>query len=307
MTAAGLIEVVAAGVCGSDMQRARAGFDVRSLGHELVGRKPDGHLVAVRPLNPCRSCPACARGWTEQCPNDASIGRLDIREGGFSGRVRATPGQLYPIPERLPVTVATLTDPLACVLHALHGTIVEGTNVLIIGDGPMAALAAIYIRQQAAAQVTIAVKDASRAVRMSGLADRVATADALTGAHYDVVVESVGGIRSEAILLAVNAAAPLGQVVALGAYHPNVAAGIPVRTLMEKESTLRGSKAYRVNDGRDDFAAALDLLTIDPSAYAPVITSTPSWSPHDPQPPVLERRTNTLKIVYVNEPATADA
>lgn len=307
MSGTGLIEVVAAGLCGSDVQRARAGFDPRSLGHELVGRTPDGHLVAIRPLNPCLSCPACTRGWTEQCPNDASIGRLDTREGGFSGWVRATPGQLYPVPERLPITVATLADPLACVLHALNGMSFDGANVLIIGDGPMAALAAVYTRRRAAALVTIAIKDASRAVRMSGFADFVATADELTEAHYDVVVESVGGISSEPILTAVTAVAPLGQVVALGVYAPNVAAGIPVRTLLAKESTLRGSKAYRVNDDRDDFAAALDLLEIDSRVYAPVITSTPSWSPHGPQPPVLERRTTTLKIVYLNEPATADA
>jgi threonine dehydrogenase-like Zn-dependent dehydrogenase len=301
------VDVTAVGVCGSDLQRARAGFDVRSLGHELVGRTPDGRLVAVRPLSPCRSCPACARGWTEQCPNDTSIGRADTREGGFSGQVRAAPGQLYPLPETLPLTMATLADPLACVLHALHDTAIDGANVLIIGDGSMAALAAIYARQQAAAQVTVAVKDDSRAARMSGFADRVATADALTEAQYGIVVESVGGLGSEAILLAVNAVAPLGQVVALGVYRPNVTAGMPVRTLLEKESTLRGSKAYRVNDDRDDFAAALDLLTIDPHAYAPVITSTPSWSPHGPQPPILERSSNTLKIVYVNEPATAGA
>jgi hypothetical protein len=49
------------------------------------------------------------------------------------------------------------------------------------------------------------------------------------------------------------------------------------------------------------------LLTIDPNAYAQVITSTPSWSPHGPQLPILERSTNTLKIVYVNGCATADA
>jgi hypothetical protein len=57
---------------------------------------------------------------------------------------------------------------------------------------------------------------------------------------------------------------------------------------------------------RDDFAA-LDLLTIDTNAYAPVITSTPSWSPYGPQPPILERSATALKIVYVNERATANA
>lgn len=308
MTAPDLIEVVAAGVCGSDTQRLRAGFHVRSLGHELVGRKPGGRtLFAIRPLHPCGDCAACERGRTEHCAFDTSIGRLDTREGGFSGRVRASAGQLYPLPADLAPHIAALADPLACVLHALHEVHLDGLDVLIIGDGPMAALAAVHTRHHATHQVTLAVKDAGRVGRLSGFGDRVVTAEDLEPDHYDVVVESAGGVSSEPISTAVTAVAPLGQVVSLGVYAPHVTAGFPVRTLLEKESTLRGSKAYRVNDDRDDFATALEILALDQSAYAPIVTSTPQWSPDGPQLPVLERRSHELKIVYMTVPTTADA
>lgn len=99
---------------------------------------------------------------------------------------------------------------------------------------------------------------------------------------------------------------PLGQAVTLGVYRHDLAAVIPVRTLLEKESTLRGSKAYRVNDERDDFATALDLLANSRGIYAPVITCTPPWSPDDPQPPELQRRNGALKTVPVKEPAGSD-
>jgi threonine dehydrogenase-like Zn-dependent dehydrogenase len=69
-------------------------------------------------------------------------------------------------------------------------------------------------------------------------------------------------------LTAISAVAPLGQVVALGVYRHDLAAVIPVSTLLEKESPLRGSKAYRVNDERDDFATALDLLANSHGSYA---------------------------------------
>jgi threonine dehydrogenase-like Zn-dependent dehydrogenase len=102
--------------------------------------------------------------------------------------------------------------------------------------------------------------------------------------------------------------APLGQVVAFGVYRHDLAAVIPVRTLLEEESTLRGSKAYRVNDERDDFATAPDLLANSHGSYAPVITCTPLWSPDDPQPTELLRRSGALKTAYVKEPArSADA
>jgi threonine dehydrogenase-like Zn-dependent dehydrogenase len=196
VSSAEVLDVMAAGVCGSDTHRLRAGFDVRSLGHELVGRRlSNGTLVAIRPLNPCRACPACRRGWTEHVVTM----------------------------EDLPVT------------------------------------------------------------------------------HYDVVLEAVGGISSAPILTAILAVAPLGQVVALGVYRPDLAAVIPVRTLLEKESTLRGSKAYRVSAERDDFATALEHLATCRDAYSPIITCTPPWSPDDPQPPELERRNGTLKTVYVKE------
>lgn len=301
-----MLDVLAAGVCGSDVQRLRAGFNVRSLGHELVGRRPgDGTLTVIRPLNPCGACPACERGQTEQCAYDTGIGRLDIGQGGFSGQVRAQPGQLYTLPKSLPVTVATLADPLACVLHAFHGMSLDGKDLLIIGDGPMAAIAAVYARQRAA-RVSIAVKDETRASPVSGFAEHVVTVEEPPVAHYDVVLEAVGGISSAPILTAILAVAPLGQVVALGVYRHDLAAVIPVRTLLEKESTLRGSKAYRVSAGRDDFAAALQHLAACRDAYSPIVTRTPPWSPDDPQPPELERRNDTLKTVYVREPAGQD-
>jgi L-idonate 5-dehydrogenase len=303
-----LIEIVAVGLCGSDVQRLRAGFDPRSLGHELVGRRPDDRaLVAIRPLRPCGVCQWCARGWTEHCPSDTSIGRLDTQQGGFSGRVHASPSQLYPVPTGLAAPIATLADPLACVRHALHNLSLADEEVLIIGDGPMAALAAVHARRRGARHVTMAVKNSGRTERLSAFGDRVVTAEDLKPDHYHVVVESAGGVSSEPILTAVAAVAPLGQVVALGVYPPHLTAGFPVRTLLEKEATLRGSKAYRVNDDRDDFAAALEILARDHNAYAPIVTSTPPWSPDGPRSPLLEHRNPGLKIVYVTEPAPADA
>jgi threonine dehydrogenase-like Zn-dependent dehydrogenase len=299
--------VIAVGVCGSDLQRLRAGYAIASLGHELAGRRPaDGSLVAIRPLSPCRTCAACRRGATEHCANDMSIGRHDNRAGGFSGQVRVRPDQLYPIPSQIPAALATLADPLACILHALHRVPVIGQDVLVIGDGPMAALTAVYARQQGARQVTVAVKETGRIERMydRGFGDRVVTAEDVRVGHYHVVVETVGGMTSEPILTAVTAVAPLGQVVALGVFPPHVTAGLPVRSLLEKEAMLRGSKAYRVHENRDDFAVALQLIATVPDDFAPVITSTPSWSPGSPQQPQLEHR-GPLKTVYVNEsPAT---
>ncbi len=131
------------------------------------------------------------------------------------------------------------------------------------------------------------------------------TAGDVRANRYDVVLESVGGVGSEPILIAVTAVAPLGQVVAIGVYRPQATADLPVRRLLEKESTLRGSKAYRVNAQRDDFARALELLATQTRDFASIITATPAWTPGDPRPPALESR-QPLKTVFVIAPRSID-
>jgi threonine dehydrogenase-like Zn-dependent dehydrogenase len=290
------VPVVAVGVCGSDVARHRSGFAFASLGHEITGRQDD-RMVAIRPLAPCGTCRACMRGWTEQCPQDMSIGRTDTGNGGFSGSVQVRPDQIYQIPGHLPVSVACLADPLACILHALREAPVSHADVLIIGDGAMAALAAIEARRRGARRIAISVKDDSRIERLFPFGDDVVTAGDLRTAHYDVVLESAGGVSSEPILTAAAAVAPLGLVIALGVFPPQVIARLPIRGLLEKEATLRGSKAYRASNAVDDFADALTLLGAAPERFAPVITATPRWSPYGPQPRTL-KAAHALKTVY---------
>jgi len=301
------LDVLAVGVCGTDLQRHRSGFSVQSLGHELVAREPGhppGRLapVAVRPLSPCRECRQCRRQRTELCPADASIGRYDTGEGGFSGSVRVAPDQVYPLPDGLGIEVATLADPLACVHHALRGHDLGGTDVLVVGDGALAALAGIAARLRGARQVTIAVKQADRSARVAPFCDRTAVGADVPADTYDVVVEAVGYRHVAAMALAIRAVAPLGAVVALGVYPPDLVLDLPLRSLLEKESTLQGSKAYRVGAGTDDFADALTVLAAEQHRFAPVVTATPAWSPSAGPVPDLERR-SALKTVYVNESA----
>jgi threonine dehydrogenase-like Zn-dependent dehydrogenase len=44
------------------------------------------------------------------------------------------------------VSAATLADPLAYIVHAFHATNLDGMDLPIIGDGPMAAIASVYTR-----------------------------------------------------------------------------------------------------------------------------------------------------------------
>src|ERR1035437_6614213 len=78
------IAVTAAGLCGSDI----SGFLVHSrrrvpplvLGHELVGRTPDGRRVVVNPLLSCGRCTACLSGCENLCGSLRLLG-MDLLAG----------------------------------------------------------------------------------------------------------------------------------------------------------------------------------------------------------------------------------
>ena len=76
------IRIAYCGICGTDLHvfhgnmDARVGFD-RIIGHEMSGLVAatgedcgdweEGQPVVVRPLNPCRNCPACRGGLDHIC------------------------------------------------------------------------------------------------------------------------------------------------------------------------------------------------------------------------------------------------
>jgi L-iditol 2-dehydrogenase len=148
------VPVVAAGVCGTDRRRLAAGYPLASLGHELVAREPStGRLVGVRPLAPCGDCHPCAQGWSEHCEADAGLGRRTDGSAAFAGHVQVRPDQAYPLPDGLPILAAVLADPLACLLHAVHDLPLADAQVLVVGDGAMAALACLLAHQRQAARI----------------------------------------------------------------------------------------------------------------------------------------------------------
>ena len=124
-----LVDVVACGLCGSDVEklgRARAGT---VLGHEVAGRRAaDGRRVALVHHLPCGDCERCTAGHESMCER---FSQATIVPGGFAERVRAI--ETVELPEQLDDAVATYVEPLACVLRALER--VPCGRVLVVGCG----------------------------------------------------------------------------------------------------------------------------------------------------------------------------
>ena len=97
-----LVDVRAAGICGSDLHMLESGLvGTQVLGHEVAGVAPDGTPVAIEPLSPCGSCVECARGDYNVCESGFTIIHGIARDGGMAEQMLVPERSLVPLPLRM--------------------------------------------------------------------------------------------------------------------------------------------------------------------------------------------------------------
>jgi len=230
-----LIRVGAVGVCGSDVLRYGRGKAYHYpliLGHEFSGiveEAPDnshlrrGDRVAVFPLLPSPEDPMTAIGEYALATDYDYFGSR--RDGGLEERLWVPEANLFKVPDGTPLTHAAMVEPAAVALHAIRKlTIPAHATALVIGAGPIGALAAQWLRILGCSRVIVADVDERKLALMSKLGfetldassvDTVERAAELTdGRGPDIVVEATGS--PAALVQGIRAAASLGQVMLLG-------------------------------------------------------------------------------------------
>ena len=124
------VRVHHAGVCSTDFHIIGGSFGDHTpltLGHEIAGEVVKvgsavntvkvGDRVALQPTIFCGQCDPCRRGLIHLCPNRQFTGLH--RDGGFADYLVAPQVNWVPVPAHVPLNQACLTEPLACVIHAL--------------------------------------------------------------------------------------------------------------------------------------------------------------------------------------------
>jgi 2-desacetyl-2-hydroxyethyl bacteriochlorophyllide A dehydrogenase len=194
-----LIEVRAAGICGTDMSLYNWPESmVREfkpelpvvMGHEFSGvvsalgagitRFKVGDRVTANPVMYCGACYYCRAGQPGICDNRPLLGmRLN---GCFARYVAVREENVFPLPPHVSFETGAMNEVLCVALHTLERVPVSpGDTVVVVGAGPMGVL--VLLGAQAAG--------ASRLV-MTGLGvdrDRLKVAASL-GAHTIVADES---------------------------------------------------------------------------------------------------------------------
>lgn len=246
-----VVEVRAAGICGSELHGARRpGFRQPPLimGHEFAGIA-GGEAVVVNPILSCGRCPECRRGLRHVCREREIIGVH--RAGGFAERVAVPASALRPLPPGLPWEAAALIEPAANAVHAwnlaLGAVGVERRRVAVIGCGAIGLLCAATALSSGAGQVEVTDLSPARLAAAQRLGAEVA--DPGLSGQYDVVIDAVGSAATRAASVAHQR--PGGVAVWLGLAGEET--GFDGNALIRSEKRVVGSFAYR----DEEFAQAM--------------------------------------------------
>ena len=134
------VDVLACGLCGSDVEKLAPAFAGAVLGHEVVVHA-NGKRLALVHHRPCGECAQCRAGHESTCTQFAVP---TIVPGGFAERVRAADG--VELPDSLDDARATMVEPLACVLRGAER--VPRGRVLVVGNGFVGRLFGAVLEQR---------------------------------------------------------------------------------------------------------------------------------------------------------------
>ncbi len=261
------IAVIAAGICGSDISgflgHSRRRIPPMVLGHELVGRRPDGRRVVANPLISCGRCTACLSGAQNLCSSWRLLG-MDQTMGCFAEYVAVPERQIYEIPDSLTDMRAVIAEPLANIIHLFRiAAPLPFFRMGIVGGGTMGSLALLTALRLGVREVLVQdVSDTRLHVsRLMGatLAVNVSTEEGredarrFAGHGLDLVLDAAGSAAARQS--AFDICRPGGLVVLLGMSHER--SEIDFVTSIRKEHRVAMSFAYTPVD----FERSLALLS----------------------------------------------
>ena len=262
-----VLEVEGSGVCIADAETLHGYGPVMAtplvLGHEIVGRVIDvgpaappalkqlqGARVLMDDARPCGTCDWCLRDQKRFCkqPRYGHIVQDDSTRnwGGYAEAVTLDEQSvLVPLPEELPIELATFAFPVASGIEWLHfgAGLKPGETVAILGTSRMGAATALVALHAGASKVVMygdpRGADAIAVAKAMGAEVRGVPNAPKTEGPYDVVVV-VTEAPVEYVAASVEMAAPLGRVIlACTSTKPS---GIEPETIRRKGLTLKGGR-----------------------------------------------------------------
>ncbi|MDT8862098.1 alcohol dehydrogenase catalytic domain-containing protein [Alkalihalobacillus sp. MEB130] len=270
-----LIQVIKAGICGSDVHAYMGNHPFRFppsiLGHEIIGRVKEigdnvtsrkiGDIVTIEPQSSCGYCQPCREGHYNLCKDKVVLGTPKW-DGGFAEYMVAPERTVYTIPDTVSPELAVLTEPLAVGVHAVNvADVRNGDKVAILGSGPIGLMTAIAAHDKGATTIcltdaidvnlevakTLCATDVVNITKQSlkqYASDYIGEFDHvfLSAGHESVIKEAFSVIKRK------------GKVISIALFEEKIA--IDLNALMITETQMLGSAMYV----KEDFETAINLI-----------------------------------------------
>ena len=281
-----LVQVAAAGICGTDLRIQVGGFyAIYPLipGHEFSGTVAEvgagvtslavGDWVAINPNTPCRRCGFCRVGSFHLCPDMTSCGVT--YSGGFAEYCTVAEELALPVPRTMPLELWAMMEPTSCCLHGIDLVgITPGDSVVILGGGSIGLILMQLARAAGAAQVIVSEPKAEKRELAEELGadatvDPLEVGEGLTDAIRDltdggahIVIEAAGNPATAA------AAIPLarrgGKVMFFGVTSQDLVLPIKPYDIYHNELTILGSFTNPLTDSRAISMLASKRVQVEP-------------------------------------------
>jgi L-iditol 2-dehydrogenase len=283
-----LLRVEAVGVCGSDLHYYKTGriggqvirFPER-VGHECAGTVVEagpavkglepGTRVAVDPLVNCGCCDQCLAGRPHTCRRQNFLGCPGQAPGAFAEYLVMPAHCCYPAPQGMGAAEAALAEPLSIGVYARRlAAAPRNAKIAILGSGPIGLCT--LLAEPCTAYMTDLIDERLDLARRSGAVwtgnpDRIDAVAAIREREplgVDFVFECAG--RQRAIDDAVPLLKPGGSLVIVGIPEED-RLSFDIHNLRRKEIRI-----LNVRRQNGCVAPALDLLSSNPEAFAPLVT-----------------------------------
>lgn len=152
------IEVKVAGICGSDIHIYHSDIAIPvnppvTIGHEFAGEIVElgegveglsigDRVVSETAYQICNQCDFCKEGYYNLCVERKTLGYWF--NGVFTKYTIVPQEKIHLVSEKIDLVTAAMTEPLACVVHAVYDLckIIPGDLVLVVGPGAIGVMAA---------------------------------------------------------------------------------------------------------------------------------------------------------------------
>lgn len=273
-----LIDVIKAGICGSDLHYFEVGAPVGLvMGHEFSGIVIDnggssefneGDRVTALPISPCMECMDCKNKQIQICSKtwENGIGLSLNNPGAFGGRVLVREDMVRHLPDNVTYESGAMVEPASVAFRAVNiSGLKKGDRVLVIGGGIIGLLTALFFKLRGASYVALTETNPLRGKKAVtlGVADEFFNAldqnvvkklmsKTVDGKGFDIVADCVG--NAPALSSAITYTKPNGNLIMVGISLGSV--NVPLVNAVLKEINIKGSIAYT----KEEFDMVIKLL-----------------------------------------------